>query len=77
MIKMFDKFSKLTKSPKVTVKKKRNPMKVHEIVDSRILMKSLRKKLDRESAETQLELISLVINEEKSLIVCSSCPRNS
>ena len=74
---MFDKFSKLTKSPKVTVKKKRNPMKVHETVDSRIPMKSLRKKLDRESAETQLELISLVINEEKSLIVCSSCPRNS
>ena len=62
---MFDKFSKLTKSPKVTVKKKKEPMKVHEIVESRIPIKSLRKKLDRKSAETQLELISLVLNEEK------------
>merc|ERR1712238_281974 len=49
--------------------RKKNPMKVHEIVESSINVKSIPKKLDRETAETQSELISLVLNENKSEIV--------
>ena len=69
VIKILDKLSELAKSPKVTVKRKKNPMKVHEIVESSINVKSIPKKLDRETAETQSELISLVLNENKSQIV--------